>query len=185
MVWNSYKTNYVSAELCFCDFKIICWIDLLFCQLAAGFERIRNEHSILVWDVRSNSSMPTNRSEQTAETIIYSTTPSAPITNRSQPYSSLASITTSINTGASSQIIYSVLNAGAIDPKKSEQIEPVYEMGTSETTNSLSWNPHSENSLLAGMNGKSLKIYDIRGKKYQIKLFKAKKIINNNKTSLD
>ena len=114
--------------------------------------------------MRSNSNTPTNRSEQTAETIIYSTTPSAPITNRTQPYSSLASITTSINTGASSQIIYSVLNAGTIDPKKSEQIEPVYEMGTSETTNSLSWNPHSEHSLLAGMNGKSLKIYDIRGK---------------------
>ena len=44
-----------------------------------------------------------------------------------------------------------------------DSIKSIYETGTSETCNSLSWNPHNENILLAGVNSKSLKIFDIRG----------------------
>ena len=42
-------------------------------------------------------------------------------------------------------------------------MKPVYETGSSETCNSLQWNSHSDNLLLAGINGKSLKIFDIKG----------------------
>lgn len=70
-----------------------------------------------------------------------------------------------INTGSSStsHSIYQAFSSGINDFKKSESIRPVYETGSSETCNSLQWNTHSENLLLAGINGKSLKIFDIKG----------------------
>ena len=49
------------------------------------------------------------------------------------------------------------------DAKKPDMIKTIYETGTSETCNSLSWNPHNANNLLAGVNSKSLKIYDTKG----------------------
>ena len=46
---------------------------------------------------------------------------------------------------------------------KPDLIRSVYETGTSETCNSLAWHPHNQNLMLAGVNGKTLKIFDIRG----------------------
>jgi hypothetical protein len=95
--------------------------------LAGGFEKIRNEHSILVWDVRGNPSTPTSKIELKNEPVIYMTD-------------------------------YRLTS----ETKRSE-IRPNYETGTSESCHSLKWNPHNMNQLLAGVNGKSLKIFDIRG----------------------
>jgi len=67
----------------------------------------------------------------------------------------LSSLTLGINLGVSSY------NYSYGEGKKSEK--SIYETGASETCNSLAWNPHDENILLAGVNSKSLKIYDIRG----------------------
>jgi hypothetical protein len=70
----------------------------------------------------------------------------------------LSSLTLGINLGVSSY------NYSYGESKKSEARSPsIYETGASETCNSLAWNPHDENILLAGVNSKSLKIYDIRG----------------------
>ncbi len=118
-------------------------------QLATGFKSNRTENSILIWDIRSNSTNPTLKMEQSSQYSI----------------SNLASLTNNINTGIGSHLI-STLNSSAnfniADLKRNFVFEPVYETGISETCNSLSWNPHDENLLLTGMTGKSLRIYDIR-----------------------
>lgn len=71
--------------------------------------------------------------------------------------SAFSSLTMSINIGSTPSIYQNS------EPKKVDSIKSIYETGTSETCNSLSWNPHNENILLAGVNSKSLKIFDIRG----------------------
>ncbi len=130
-------------------------------KLAAGFERIRTEHSILVWDVRGPSS-PNGVYEPNTESIITSSLPSSQKEKSKMSLNiptDLSSLTIGMNLGISSSL-YSY-NFG--DGKKSEITKSIYETGTSETCNSLTWNPHDENILLAGVNSKSLKIYDIRG----------------------
>ena len=130
-------------------------------KLAAGFERIRTEHSILVWDVRGPSS-PNGVYEPNTESIITSSLPSFQKEKSKMSLNiptDLSSLTLGMNLGISSSL-YSY-NFG--DGKKSEITKSIYETGTSETCNSLTWNPHDENILLAGVNSKSLKIYDIRG----------------------
>lgn len=72
----------------------------------------------------------------------------------------LSSLTMGLNLGVPS----SLYNYNFGEGKKPDLIKSIYETGTSETCNSLTWNPHDENVLLAGINSKSLKIYDIRGK---------------------
>ena len=52
--------------------------------------------------------------------------------------------------------------AVSVGGKRCEIIKPVYETSASESCYSLSWNPHVETSLLAGLIGK-LKIFDTRG----------------------
>lgn len=68
-----------------------------------------------------------------------------------------------MNTG-STQSIYQTLNNGLNEFRKSSIFKPAYETGSSETCNSLNWNNHHENLLLAGINGRSLKIFDVKGK---------------------
>jgi hypothetical protein len=118
-----------------------------FQKLAAGFERIRTEHSILIWDVNGNSNAPTTKidlktgTEQTAvktESVIYSSH-YPPQTDQSGSLSRPFSL------------------------EKPDLIKPIYETGTSESCHSLSWNPHNMYQLLAGVNSKSLKTFDIRG----------------------
>ena len=67
-----------------------------FKKLAAGFERIRNEHSILVWDVISSTTIPTFKFD--TETVLYSTdilAPSNTLLNNSMSKYNLSSLTTS------------------------------------------------------------------------------------------
>lgn len=45
-----------------------------------------------------------------------------------------------------------------------ELVKPIAEFGTSEVTYSLAWFHSSSKLLACGMNGKSIKIYDLRGK---------------------
>lgn len=44
-----------------------------------------------------------------------------------------------------------------------ELVKPIAEFGTSEVTYSLTWFYSSSKLLACGMNGKSIKIYDLRG----------------------
>lgn len=44
-----------------------------------------------------------------------------------------------------------------------ELVKPIAEFGTSEVTYSLAWFYSSSKLLACGMNGKSIKIYDLRG----------------------
>ena len=48
------------------------------------------------------------------------------------------------------------------EAKKTDQIKPLYETGSLESCNSLAWNPHNMHQLLASVNGKTLKIFDVR-----------------------
>lgn len=149
--------------------------------MAAGFEKIRNEHSILVWDVRGNNTSPTTRLDFNTESVIYSTNYSALSQSSTEAQTTsatssiskalnnlpttLSSLTMGINIGSTHSMLTSSTN-NFNDPKLSQSkpdlIKPVYETGTSETCNSLAWNPNNQNQLLAGVNGKSLKIFDIR-----------------------
>ncbi len=114
----------------------------------------------------TNPSIKFESQEHTTETILYSTTSVAnnltsSSSNKSQyNLSTLASITTSMNSGSSSSANYPA-NTGLVETK----CEVNFETGTNETCNSLSWNPYDEDLLLAGMNGK-LKIYDTRSSKF-------------------
>ncbi len=71
-----------------------------------------------------------------------------------------------MNSGSMQNVYsYSAINSqGLIE----NNIKPLFEAGTSDSCNSLSWNSHDGNYLLAGMlagtKAKSLRIYDIRGK---------------------
>ena len=147
-------------------------------KLAGGFERIRTEHSILVWDIRGLSASPTAKFECNTETVIYNTisqnsgNQTLTVANNASvnklPFnlSSFAHLTTSINTGSSSQSSLAASQATSGINQASKTLpdqKPIYETGSSETCNSLSWNQHDENLLLTGINGKSLKIFDIRG----------------------
>lgn len=115
-------------------------------KLAAGFsERLRTEHSILVWDVRGSN--PLAKFDINTESVIYVND----LTNQAE------------SLGKSSFYMNSSIQ------KKTETIKPLYETSASETCFSLSWNPHNENILLAGLeHGKSgkLKIFDIKCKNF-------------------
>lgn len=104
---------------------------------------MRTEHSILVWDVRGLSE-PISKFDANTESIVYGIDliNNIEILTKSPFY-----INNSIH-------------------KKPETIKPLYETSVSETCFSLSWNPHNQNTLLAGLeHGKTskLKIFDIRG----------------------
>lgn len=79
-----------------------------------------------------------------------------------------SSLVASINSGVTSSNTFfhvsTSSNAMMMDTSrtKPEQIRSIYETGTSETCNSLAWHPHNQNLLLTGVNGKTLKILDIR-----------------------
>jgi hypothetical protein len=98
MSWSPYNANYVSLykilnQLKFKKLKIKFFN---FKKLAAGFERIRNEHSILVWDVISSTTIPTFKFD--TETVLYSTdilAPSNTLLNNSMTKYNLSSLTTS------------------------------------------------------------------------------------------
>ena len=151
LAFNPFKTNY----------------------LAAGFERIRNEHSILVWDIKSSGSAPNAKFEaNNLETVIYSTNiqqtnaSSAIGSSFNSSLNSYAALYTSINNTnlLNGNKLNAQLSNGSGGGSEQKIIRPVYETGRSDTCTSLEWSPHSENLLLVGMNAKTLKIYDIRGK---------------------
>ena len=161
--------------------------------MAAGFEKIRNEHAILVWDVRggekspprvvANISGPSSSSTTNTESMIYCLDYTHPTTSSEASMSSLMSSTSRAATAASlfnmpsslvtgvgvsapfhtSSSSTSVEIATSMRSAKPFNIRSVYETGTSETCNSLAWDPHCPYSLLTGVNGKTLKIFDIRG----------------------
>jgi hypothetical protein len=76
--------------------------------------------------------------------------------------------TITLGTTTSQQAMLNANNENSNDAK----IKSFFETGSSESCNSLSWNPHSSFELLAGVNGKALKIYDIRGKTFLFFPFK-------------
>lgn len=144
-------------------------------KLAAGFEKIRNEHAILVWDVRGNSNQPSSKfsTVPTTESVIfslnYTNAPSVGETNGlSRAFynipNSFSNLTTTINSGTVPSSVFqsSGYNASTNENRKPDAIKSIYETGTSETCNSLSWHPHNQNMLLTGVNRISLKIFDIR-----------------------
>jgi WD40 repeat protein len=142
---------------------------ILLFKLAGGFERIRNEHSILIWDVRGNTNTPTTKIDLKTESVIYSTafpSQSEQQAGIGRPFynlpNTLSNITMSMNLGSTSNS--NTASNGNGDSRKLDPIKPTYETGTSESCHSLTWNPHNMNQLLAGINGKSLKIFDIKGK---------------------
>lgn len=52
---------------------------------------------------------------------------------------------------------------GVAAPVSVEQPRPIAELGLSETTNALAWFNSQPRSLVLGMNGKHLKLVDLRG----------------------
>ncbi|CAF0839136.1 unnamed protein product [Brachionus calyciflorus] len=120
LVWNSKQTNI----------------------LAGGFEKVRNEHSILVWDIRGNSTLPINKLELGID-------PSFGLLNYN------------LNRQSNYQSSYTNLNC-LMNEYKAETFKPVYETGNTDTCNSLAWNPDKENILFAGLSGKYLKMFDIK-----------------------
>ena len=169
MVWNPKETNYVrnlqiNLKITYRKQKI----KNIYKHLAVGFEKIRNEHTILVWDITGNSNNPALKLEHgghNTEIIIYTKTYNTTARNSISNPNTLANITTSMNSGSMQNFYsYSAINSqGYVETN----IKPVFEAGTSDSCNSLSWNPHDGNFLLAGMlagtKAKSLRIYDIRG----------------------
>lgn len=174
--------------------------------MAAGFEKIRNEHTILVWDVRGNNTPTlqplsnvkftnnnTNTSAAGTESMIYCVNltnyptdmspppppptppPPPPTPSSGMPTSRHASLfavptglMSSLNTGVATPIFHTSSSNGIASEAsrsgyKQDLIRSIYETGTSETCNSLAWHPHNQYSLLAGVNGKTLKVFDIRG----------------------
>ncbi len=107
---------------------------------------MRTEHSILVWDVRGSN--PLAKFDVNTESVI-----------------NVVDLTNQVESlGKSSFYVNNSVQ------KKTETIKPLYETSASETCFSLSWNPHSEKTLLAGLeHGKSgkLKIFDITGIKFR------------------
>jgi hypothetical protein len=88
--------------------------------LAAGFDRHRNDHAVVVWDATSAIASAAN-------------------TSTSSVYLS-CSTTYGVGTGRAH-----------------------LEVGLSEQCNSLAWMCSQPKTLAAGMNGKHLKFYDLRG----------------------
>jgi WD40 repeat protein len=54
------------------------------------------------------------------------------------------------------------MHTGSSSNSQFQAFKPVYETGSSETCNSLQWDSHRDNYLLASLTGKSLKIFDIK-----------------------
>ncbi len=62
--------------------------------------------------------------------------------------------------------------------KTKKIIRSYYETGSSETSNSLNWDPFDSNILLAGLNGKSLKIFDTKIKAKALASVNTKLVYN-------
>ena len=61
-------------------------------------------------------------------------------------------------------IMWDVGQLSSFVSKPVEALKPVFEQGLSEVTHSLAWFLSQPKVLVAGMNNKHLKIYDLRGK---------------------
>lgn len=117
-------------------------------KLAGGFDKIRNEHSILVWDVRGNISTPTFQFDLNTESIVNCIN---------------FNLNKCLKSGIASNIV--------LADNKQTSFKAIYETGNAETCNSLAWNLNNDNQLFAGLNGK-LKMFDIKCKFKKIYLLK-------------
>nr|CAH7764238.1 unnamed protein product [Callosobruchus chinensis] len=102
--------------------------------LAVGLDKYRADGSVLIWDINRLSSTLGNDCLPMRQSSI-------------------------INSGSLS---VSVSAASAAATAAVEVAKPTHEFGTSETAHSLTWFRGSPKVMAAGMNGKQIKVYDLR-----------------------
>ncbi|VEN38725.1 unnamed protein product [Callosobruchus maculatus] len=104
--------------------------------LAVGLDKYRADGSVLIWDInRLSSTLGSDCLPMRQSSIV-----------------------------SSGSLSVSVSGAAATATAAVEVAKPTHEFGTSETAYSLTWFRGSPKVMAAGMNGKQIKVYDLRGK---------------------
>lgn len=111
-------------------------------MLGVALEKHRSDHCILVWDV--NRGMGPSEESLRKENIL-----------------SVHLMFYLIMSGHI--MLYFVPETDTSPPSAREASQPIAEMGLSETCHNVAWTNSSNRTLLASMNMKFIKIFDLRG----------------------